>query len=333
MRILITGGAGFIGSQLGFRLFNEGHDVLLLDNMSYGHEDNLTIDGKTFGTFIKSDVRDKGDMMKYTKGVDCVFHFAGIAPLPDCQIDPYNAVDVNVSGTANVLEASRINGVKRVVFASTSAIYENNEKYPVSENDEVSPDLIYATTKKQCELLCRSFTNVYSLPIVILRFFNVYGPHQDFKRLHPPLIGYILKSFLQKEIPTLFSDGEQKRDYVYVDDLTEMCNIVMTHKDDVGEIFNVCSGDVYSVNDIYYSIAKMFEVNDPPRYEVPSKFWDSYPRLFDGIYSLNLNRLEKEVLKYSLGDTTKPKKILGWRTTTNLNEGIKNCVEYALQFE
>ena len=129
MRILITGGAGFIGSQLGFRLFNEGHDVLLLDNMSYGHEDNLTIDGKTFGTFIKSDVRDKGDMMKYTKGVDCVFHFAGIAPLPDCQIDPYNAVDVNVSGTANVLEASRINGVKRVVFASTSAIYENNEKF------------------------------------------------------------------------------------------------------------------------------------------------------------------------------------------------------------
>jgi nucleoside-diphosphate-sugar epimerase len=134
---------------------------------------------------------------------------------------------------------------------------------------------------------------------------------------------------LQNEIPTLFSDGEQKRDYVYIDDLTEMCNIVMTHEDAVGEIFNVCSGDVYSVNDIYYSIAKLFEVNDPPRYEVPSKFWDSYPSLFEGKYSLNLNRLEKEVLKYSLGDVTKSKKVLGWRTTTNLNDGIKNCVEYA----
>ena len=227
-KIVITGGAGFIGSQLGNNLHKQGHEVILLDNMSFGHEDNLIIDGKKFGTFILDDIRNKS-IFNHTKGADYVFHFAGIAPLPNCQENPYNASEINVAGTANVLEACRVNGVKRVIFASTSAIYENNYKFPSKEEDLVNPDLIYATTKLQCEYLCHSFASSYGMEIVCLRFFNVYGPHQDFKRKQPPLIGYLIREFMLGNSPILHSNGEQKRDYVYIDDLINMCHIVMTH--------------------------------------------------------------------------------------------------------
>tara|TARA_R110002049_G_scaffold28883_2_gene98368 strand:- start:3078 stop:4085 length:1008 start_codon:yes stop_codon:yes gene_type:complete len=327
-KVLITGGAGFIGSQLGYHLHKKGHGVILLDNMSYGNKDNLEIDGETFGTFIEDDVRNK-TIFDYTKDVDYIYHFAGIAPLPDCQENPKDAIDINVGGTANVLEAARMNGVKRVIFASTSALYENHKTYPAKENDDIFPDLIYATTKKQCELLCESFGSVYDLPIVMLRFFNVYGPHQDFRRKHPPLTGYLMKTFLQNEIPILFSDGEQRRDYVYIDDLINICEIVMTHDKAVGEKFNVSSGDTYSVNEIYNSVAKCFNVTSTPNYNVPSNFWNAYPHLFKGEYKLNKDRLEKEVLKYCLGDTIKSKKVLGWEAKTELDDGMKKCVEHA----
>tara|TARA_R100000152_G_C6743157_1_gene166884 strand:- start:63 stop:1067 length:1005 start_codon:yes stop_codon:yes gene_type:complete len=327
-KILITGGAGFIGSQLGYHLHNKGYDVILLDNMSYGNRDNLEIDGKTFGRFIEDDIRNKS-ILDHTKDVDYIYHFAGIAPLPDCQENPKEAIDTNVSGTANVLEAARLNGVKRVIFSSTSAVYENHRTFPAKESDDVFPDLIYATSKKQSELLCRSFANVYDLPIVTLRFFNVYGPHQDFRRKHPPLTGYLMKTFLQNEIPTLFSDGEQRRDYVYIDDLINICEIVMTHDKAVGEKFNVSSGNTYSVNEIYESVAKCFNVTSKPNYNTPSNFWDAYPHLFKGEYKLNKDRLEKEVLKYCLGDTTKSKEVLDWEAKTTLDDGMKKCVEHA----
>lgn len=327
-KILITGGAGFIGSQLGYYLHKKGHDIILLDNMSYGNIDNLEINGKTFGKFIQDDIRSK-NVFDYTKGVDYIYHFAGIAPLPDCQENPKQAIDVNVSGTANILEAARLNGVKRVIFSSTSAVYENHESFPAKESDDVFPDLVYATSKKQSELLCKSFLNVYNLPIVILRFFNVYGPHQDFRRKHPPLTGYLMKTFLKNEIPTLFSDGEQRRDYVYIDDLIKICEIVMTHDKAVGEKFNVSSGNSYSVNEIYKSVAKCFKVKCKPNYSNPSNFWDAYPHLFKGQYKLDKDRLKKEVLKYCLGDTEKSQKVLNWEAKTTLDHGIKQCVEHA----
>lgn len=327
-KILITGGAGFIGSQLGYKLSNEGHEIILLDNLSFGHKDNLVINGKTFGKFILDDIRDKS-LKKHCKGVDYVFHFAGIAPLPNCQEDPYEAVDVNVAGTANVLEASRINGVKRVIFASTSAIYENNKIYPFKESDNVHPDLIYATTKLQCEKLCDSFSRTYGIETVILRFFNVYGPHQDFQRKQPPLTGYLIKEFMLNHPPILHSDGHQKRDYVYVDDLLEICKIVMTHKNSPGEIFNVASGEVISVRDIVKIISSHFKESKEPIYRDAHKFWDKYPDLFNGKYPLKKSRLEEEVKKFSLGCTTKSKKILDWEAKVNFKDGFKNSVEYA----
>jgi len=327
-RILITGGAGFIGSQLGYYLSQRGYDIILVDNMSYGNLDNLNINGKTFGTFIEEDIRNKS-FINLTENIDYIFHFAGIAPLPDCQENPYTTIDNNVAGTANVLECARINGIKKIIFSSTSAIYENHINFPTSESDKVTPDLLYATSKQQCELLCNSFQNVYGLPIVTLRFFNVYGPHQDFLRKHPPLTGYLIKTFLEGKIPTLFGDGEQQRDYVYVDDVIRMCELAMIKPEANGEIFNVCSGKTYSVNEIFTNVAKHFNINVQPNYEIPSKFWDTYSHLFKGIYKMNKNRLKKEVLKYCLGDPIKSKKILNWETQVSLEDGMERCVKFA----
>ncbi|TLD98528.1 NAD-dependent epimerase/dehydratase family protein [Helicobacter trogontum] len=328
LNILITGGAGFIGSQLGFALSKKGYKVILVDDMSYGRLDNLVINGECFGEFIGMDIRSK-ELMRVMKGVDYVFHFAGIAPLPDCQTNPYRAIDINVAGSANVLEAARFNGVKKVIFSSTSAIYENNEKFPVKESHETAPYLIYSTSKKQAEMLCYSFFKTYGLHIAILRFFNVYGPHQDMKRKQPPLIGYIIKTLLMGgQQPVLHSDGSQKRDYVYIDDVVSLCEIVMNDENIKYEIFNVASGNAYSVIEIYNTIARHLQTNIQPIFRDATLFWEKYPDLYAGALKLHDSILEKEVNKYALGNNDKAKR-LGWRPSVDINRGLFNCIEYA----
>ncbi len=327
-KILITGGAGFIGSQLGHQLFKEKHEVILLDNMSYGRLDNLIINGETFGTFVCMDIRSK-QLYKIMEGVDYVFHLAGIAPLPDCQSDPCNAIDVNVSGTANVLDSARYNGVKRVIFSSTSAVYENNKKFPCTEEDEVVPSLIYPNSKLQSEMLCKSFIETYGLDVVILRFFNVYGPHQDLKRKHPPLIGYVIRELFYDRVPELHSDGLQERDYVYTQDVIDLCKLVMTKEGISSEIFNVASQETYSVRDIYKIISDYMGKNIEPIFNDSSKFWNKYSFLYEGCLTLKNEILEKEVNKYALGTNDKARSI-GWEPKISMEEGLKNSVDYAI---
>lgn len=328
-KILITGGAGFIGSQLGYQLEKEGHDVILLDNMSYGRLDNLVINGETFGNFVGMDIRSK-DIYKIMRGVDYVFHLAGIAPLPDCQSDPYSAIDVNVSGTANVLDAARYHGVKRVIFSSTSAVYENNKKFPCLEEDKVFPTLIYPNSKLQSEMLCKSYVDSYGLDVVMLRFFNVFGPHQDLQRKHPPLIGYVIRELFYNRVPILHSNGLQERDYVYTQDVIDFCKIVMTKENISSEVFNVASGKTYSVRDIYKIIAEYMNKDIEPIYSDASEFWNKYPLLYEGHLTLKKEILEKEVNKYALGSNEKAKKI-GWIPKVSLEQGLKNSVNYAIK--
>jgi nucleoside-diphosphate-sugar epimerase len=328
-KILITGGAGFIGSQLGFHLGAQGHEIILLDNMSYGRLDNLLIGGKLFGNFIGMDIRSK-KIFEVMKGVDYVFHFAGIAPLPDCQSDPYHAIDINVAGTANILEAARYNGVKRVVFSSTSAIYENNSKFPCSESDKVSPYLIYSNSKLQSEMLCKSYVETYGLDVVMLRFFNVYGPHQDMARKQPPLIGYVIRELYNDNRPVLHSDGSQRRDYVYTQDVIDLCQLVMTKEGIKSEIFNVCSNTDYSVKEIYQIIANYMGKNIVPKYNKSEDFWNKYPELYTGALLLKKEFLEKEVNKFALGENAKAKAI-GWKPRVGMEEGLKKSVDYAVK--
>ncbi len=329
MKILITGGAGFIGSQIGHHLEENGHYVVLLDNMSYGHEDNLTVDGKKVGEFIHADVRDK-DIGQHLEGVDAVIHMAGIAPLPDCQLNPSKTIDNNVTGTANMLEACRKKGIKKFIFASTSAIYENCKITPfVEDRLESNPDLVYAVSKLQCESLCKAYASTYKMDVITLRFFNVYGPHQDFRRKHPPLMGYITKCLLQGEKPTFFSSGDQKRDYVYISDLVDLVEMCLKRSDVPGEIFNVSSGTAYSVKEIYKIFCESFGTYIEPSFESAEKFWDKYPELFSGPLPLPQERVVSEVNKFSLGSSKKVENILGWKTKVGLVKGVEAVVEYA----
>ena len=327
---LVTGGAGFIGSQLAKSFVDEGHEVWLLDNMAYGYLDNLIIDGKPFGRFLGVDIRS-ADLAKHFDGAEYVFHFAGISALPVCQHEPRMAMDVNVGGTANVLEAARLAGVRRVIFASTSAIYENNTSFPTKESDPVSPSLTYAVSKFQAEQLCRSYGELYGMEIVVLRYFNVYGPHQDFMRLSPPLMSYLIRELLQHRQPVLHSDGTQQRDCIYVDDVNRLNRICMEHPQAPGGIFNVGTGVATSVRDIYRLIAKAMGSHIEPVYRPATNFWDAYGALFTGKYPLKLEVVEKEVRKYSLSDTTKGAELLGWRAQVSIEEGLARTARYAMQ--
>ncbi len=329
MKVLITGGAGFIGSQVGHFLEKNGNSVVLVDNMSYGHLDNLEIGGETIGDFVEFDIRE--DFSELLHDVDAVIHLAAIAPLPECQSNPLLAIENNISGTANVIDLCRKGGVKKIVFASTSAIYENCEETPFLEDSQLErePDLIYAWTKRASEILCDSACSVYGLDIVSLRFFNVYGPHQDFRRKQPPLMGYITKCLLSGENPTFFSDGFQERDYVYIDDLCSIVNLVLARDDLAGEKFNVCSGRPSSVREIYEIFKSEFNSDLQATFSPSKDFWNKYPSLFSGHAPLKLSRLEKEVEKYSLGSFEKAERILGWSPKVSLEEGISECVKFA----
>jgi len=267
---------------------------------------------------------------RISRDQDVIIHLAGIASLLECQVDPYRAVDTNVAGTANVLECARKNNVRQVIFASTSAIYENCRQVPFIESHiEEEPNLVYAMTKRQSELLCQGFCDVYEMNIVVLRFFNVYGPHQDFRRQHPPLMGYITKCLLEKTVPTFYSDGYQKRDYVYIKDLMRMVAIILGRDDIPGEVFNVCTENPISVREIYDLYQTSFKTYIEPHFQEAAKFWDCYPILFEARHSLNRDRLIEEVNKFSLGSYQKAKTLLGWEPQVTYEEGINHCREFA----
>jgi len=325
-KILITGCAGLIGSSLAQRLFKEGHELVLIDNLSYGYITNLIMDNRIPGEFYNLDIRSK-EIFPLFKGVDYVFHLAAISSLPECQSKPGEAISVNVGGTANILEASRRAGVKCVVFASTSAVYEKNTKFPCKEEDEVSPDLIYSSSKHMAEKLCHSFAKSYGLKIVITRYYNVYGPNQDLKRKAPPFMGYAIGEALHKRAPVFHSDGEQKRDYVYLEDVNELNVLCMTHPKAAGNTFNVCSGKAYSVKEIYALIQKIVKGALNPTYRAANKLWEKYPELKEGL-AFNDEILEKEVNKFTLGSPVKTKKLLGWTAKIPLEKGLRETIEY-----
>lgn len=328
-KYLITGGAGFVGSQLGYALVRAGHDVVLLDNMRFGHLDNLVIDGKTFGTFVCKDVRSPDTASLY-KGVDTVVHLAGISALPTNQIDPAEAYSCNVGGTGTVLEYARQAGVRRVIFSSTSAVYENNSKIPMAEIDEVHPNLIYPMTKLAAENLCRGFAETYNFDVLTVRFFNVYGPHQDFKRVSPPFTSYLARELVLGRTPVLFNNSDAGRDYVHVDDvilaLTKMMQIPRHFR---GDIFNICSGKGYSAKEIYREMLKVSGLAIEPEFRSPETFWDAYPQLFAGSFPLSRTRIKHEVFKHSIGDPRKIASEFGWETKITLSSGLASVYEYA----
>lgn len=328
-KILITGAAGFIGSQLAHRLWKEGNELILIDNFSYGSKDNLTfLDYDFTDEVINMDIRDKKGISKILseESVDYIYHLAGIAPLPDCQIDPQQAVDVNVSGTVNILENSRIFGAAKIIFASTNAMYENVKDFPTKENDFNLPTLIYPNTKYAAERFCESYCNTYGMSVTCLRFANVYGPHIDCLRKQPPFVGYMIRELFYDRIPTFHSDGKQRRDYIYVEDLIDLALLVQKHEG--FDCVNVASNQNYSVNELYEIASKLMNKNIKPQYMTSSEYWRKYPELYKGAYPIKNEILEHEVNKYSLCDNSYAKEKYNWVPKVSIEEGLKNSIDY-----
>lgn len=227
-----------------------------------------------------------------------------------------------------MLEASRIHGVRRFIFASTSAVYEENSEEILTEDLVVSPHLLYSLGKYQAEQLVQAMAKTYDMDVVILRFFNVFGPHQDFRRKSPPFTSYIIRELLNDRVAVLHSDGKQRRDYVYIDDLMDLANRAMTMPDAAGHVFNVASGKSYSVNEMYDIVAGHVHSKIRPVYHDAVSFWSAYPDMFKGVRPIKKEILVKEVNKVVLGSNTKAKVILGWEPKVTMEQGLLNMIKY-----
>ena len=316
MNILITGGAGGIGSTLALLLTKNGHTVVALDNFNNGYMENMYENGEQICDIVALDIRETKKLTEllHDNKTNVIVHLAALTSLPVCESDPAECLSVNVAGTASVLTAARLAGVQRVVVASTSAIYENNTRNdaPFEEMISVYPKLFYPLSKKLMEDTIQSYIENYGMDIVTLRFFNVFGPRQDIHRKSPPLINYIAREVINDRKLTFYSDGYQVRDYVHVSDVVSLIEKCMVMPAAKNEIFNLCSGTLTSVRDIIEYAKLAF--NKKLNYEfIPaSTFWAGYNNIYDGQYPLKEEVIQREVNKFSLGSCRKTSKVLGW---------------------
>ncbi len=331
MNVLITGAAGFIGSQIAYRLWKEGHEVLLLDNFSYGREDNLVFPDVDFRSrILRIDIRDRKAINEVCSqhAIECIYHIAGIAPLPDCQSAPAEAVEVNVTGTVTILEAARTYGIPKIVFASTTALYENDVMFPSHEARFELPTLIYPNTKYAAERFCQSYADTYGMSISALRFANVYGPHIDCLRKQPPFVAYMIRELWYDRIPTFYSNGTQSRDYIYIDDLIDLALKVAENKAPGFEAVNVSAHQSYSVNELYGIVCEVMGKNIVPVFENPEKYWAKYPALYEGAYPITQKILDHEVNKKTLCDNTYAREKYGWEPQVDIRSGLARVVAY-----
>lgn len=329
MKILITGAAGFIGSQLAYKLWQKGKELILIDNFSYGSNDNLLFEDHSFiEEIIKMDIRDRQGISNLfiSNNIDYVYNLAGIAPLPDCQNDPCEAIDVNINGFVNLLECGRLYGVKKIIQASTNAIYENETQFPTFENCFKQPTLIYPNTKYCAERFAESYCKTYGMSVSCLRFANVYGPHIDCLRKQPPFVGYMIRELYYGKTPIFHSNGQQRRDYIYVDDLIDLA--IKAQKNTGFDCINVSSNTNYSVNEMYDIVSRLMNINIQAKYANTNHYWIKYPELYKGHYPIKKEILEHEVNKYSLCNNSLAKERYDWSPKVTIEEGLKKVIDY-----
>jgi UDP-glucose 4-epimerase len=336
-KLIITGAAGFIGSTLSEYFFKKGFNVVGIDNMKYGgQKDNLKwtleLNGNTQNTWKFYEIDVCSEHIKDIIDQDSiVIHCAAIAPLPMNQEYPYLSITNNIGGTVSLLEACRIKGVKHFLFASTSAVYENDNIFPSEESKAIEkrPFLLYSSGKLYAEECVKNYNEVYNLPYTIFRFFNVYGPHHDCLRQNPPLIGYLVREFLNGKQPILHSDGKQERDYVYVDDVVALIdNVINNLKIASNKTYNICSNQTSSVNKIVSIVQSIMNVHVDPIFRESKLLWEKNTILYDGMYPIKPSIVEKEVSKYSLGSYDSANKDFGWIPKISLQEGLTRTVKY-----
>jgi UDP-glucose 4-epimerase len=255
MRVLVTGGGGFIGSHLAERLLERGAEVRVLDSFATGRRENLVhLPGVEI---VEGDVQSFERAHHAVRGCDYVLHQAALPSVPRSIQDPLTTNAVNVTGTLNVLLAARDAGVRRVVYASSSSVYGSNEQLPKREDQPVAPISPYAVSKLAGEGFCRAFTTIYGLECVSLRYFNVFGPRQDPTSQYAAVIPKFIAAALDGTRPVVFGDGEQSRDFTYVDNVVEANLLALESSAGAGEVFNVACGERVSLNAVLAMLAEL----------------------------------------------------------------------------
>ncbi len=299
MKALVTGGAGFIGSHIVDRLLRDGHEVTVLDDLSTGNRQNLANDGNL--EFVEGDIRDFGAVSDCMQGVDWVFHKAAVASVPKTVNDPVGSSAVNYQGTLHVLEAARQNAVKRVVFASSAALYGDEPTLPKRETMlpvTLSP---YAVDKLASEYACGMYTKLYGLETVSLRYFNVYGPRQDPSSPYSGVISIFADRLHAGITPTIYGDGEQTRDFVFVSDVVEANMRAVNMDAPVGEVINIATGNKITLNALLKTFCEIKQLAFAADYQEP----------------------RQGDIKESYANVDKAAAILDWAAGVPLDQGLR----------
>ena len=304
MKTLVTGGAGFIGSNLVEELVNQNHEVIVIDNLVAGKEENLA-DIKNKITFHKETIAN--NIKPILKDVDIVFHLAALPRVQFSIHNPIESHEININGSFNLLKLCSDAGVKRFIFSSSSSIYGNQETLPLRETMKPNPMSPYALHKLTIEHYCKLFHELYGLKTISLRYFNVYGPKQDPSGDYAILIPRFINMISKDSPPTIRGDGDQTRDFTFVDDVisANLAAASSRNKKIFGEAFNIGAGNNISVNEITEKLLKHLNSNLKPIYVSPV--------------------IEP---KDTLADVSKAKSLLGWQPKIKIDEGLKKTVEY-----
>jgi len=263
---LVTGGAGFIGSHLVDALIRQGARVTVIDNLSTGHRENLQAAGSGLD-FHEGDIRDRDLLKKLMNGVEVVFHQAAVVSVPLSVAQPMASAEVNEMGTLTVLETARQAGCRRVVLASSSAVYGDDPQLPKREAMKLRPLSPYAVQKLVGEYYAALYGTLYGLEAVCLRYFNVFGPRQDPSSPYSGVISIFMDRAVAGRAPVIYGDGEQTRDFVYVQDVVAANLRAATEKAAAGQVFNIGTGRTITVNSLWQSVAKLAGIALSPEYQ------------------------------------------------------------------
>lgn len=301
-RILVTGGAGFIGSSLAVELARRGSDVLVLDDMSLGRRDNVA--GIPNLEVRVGDITKSCDVEAAMKDVQQVYHFASASSAPMYEPDPRRATNVTFNGFLNVLEAAKKFKVKNIVYASSSSVYGNNP-IPHREDQPITPISFYIAAKMAKEFYAEVYSRLYGMNIAALRFFSVYGPRERHKGKYANVISQFLWKMKAGEAPVLYGDGGQTRDYIYIDDVVRACILAM--EKGANGVFNVGTGKAHSFNDVVAALNEALGTGIKPVYVV--------------------NPISNYV-RHTLADTRKAERELEFKAQYSLEDGIQTLLKH-----
>ena len=300
---LVTGGAGFIGSHIVDALLARGDRVRVLDNLSSGRLENLSAIINRI-EFIEGDVRDETIVQKATAGVEFVFHLAAMVSVPKSMVEPVEAELINSVGTLNMLQAARSAKARRLVLSSTCAVYGDEPTLPKTETMPPQPKSPYAISKLAAENYCQVFNESFGLKTVVLRYFNVFGPRQDPSSPYSGVISIFVDKMSQGLAPTIFGDGQQTRDFVFVADVVR-ANLLAAEVDQAaGQVFNIGSGRQTTINQLFDHLRRILNNDISPHY-APSRPGD---------------------IEHSFSDPGRARTILDWQTQVSLKEGLRQLI-------